>query len=721
MKKIFAGIILLIFLVFFSLIAILSTVGLETNRFNELISRKIYQFNNNIDIKLNTIKFKINIKKFNLFLETNNSKLIYRNVGIPIKSIKVFTDFNSLINSDPKINKLEISLKKISISELKKVSAALKPSNLKSIINNKILDGELNFDLQIFLANNSIDNIITKGTASNLKIEITKNLKLEKTSFNFFADKTDILIKNIVAHTNFFKVKDGDLKLEISDEIYLESNFNSSVIFNKSQNFIKNLKYLEYIKNFEGKSANSLKLYLDNTYKVKKYNFKTKGSILKSNFDFNNTKLQKSLIERIDNLIIKNSNLEAEFTPKKNSLIIDGKYSLNNNENLDFNLHNVAKGNILNLKINFDYKDIIDLNFINFKKSSNDIAKIFLDLEKNKNNLKIKSASISEKNNLIQLDDFNFKKENLISFKKLFVKTFNNGKKNNDFEIEYVKDIKVRGNYFDATNLIKNLNKKNNKNFLSNVKTNIEIDFKKIIMPFSEELKSFKLIGKIDNGEFLKISSKGDFGKNKFLDISMKDDKQTKRKYFEVYSDLPRPLLSEYSFFEGLIGGNLMFTSIIEKNNSSSKLKIENFKVINAPGMVKLLSLADLGGLADLAEGDGLSFDLLEINMEKKNEVITLNEIVATGPSISVLMEGYQNEKLVSLKGTLVPAKSINKLISKIPVIGDIVIPKEAGEGIFGISFKMKGPPGKIKTTINPIKTITPRFIQKIIEGKKFR
>ena len=111
---------------FFSLIAILSTVGLETNRFNELISRKIYQFNNNIDIKLNTIKFKINIKKFNLFLETNNSKLIYRNVGIPIKSIKVFTDFNSLINSDPKINKIEISLKKISISELK-VLAALKP------------------------------------------------------------------------------------------------------------------------------------------------------------------------------------------------------------------------------------------------------------------------------------------------------------------------------------------------------------------------------------------------------------------------------------------------------------------------------------------------------------------------------------------------------------------------------------------------------------------
>ena len=61
-------------------------------------------------------------------------------------------------------------------------------------------------------------------------------------------------------------------------------------------------------------------------------------------------------------------------------------------------------------------------------------------------------------------------------------------------------------------------------------------------------------------------------------------------------------------------------------------------------------------------------------------------------------MEGYQSkEGLTSLRGTLVPAKTLNKLISKIPVIGEIIIPKEIGEGLFGISFKMKGPKGKIK------------------------
>ena len=203
------------------------------------------------------------------------------------------------------------------------------------------------------------------------------------------------------------------------------------------------------------------------------------------------------------------------------------------------------------------------------------------------------------------------------------------------------------------------------------------------------------------------------------LDISMKRNKDTSKKYLEIYSDLTRPLLSEYSFFKGLSGGKLLFTSIIDEENSISKLKIENFKVINAPGMIKLLSLADLGGLADLAKGEGLSFDVLEIDMEKNKNFLKLNEVLALGPSISVLMEGYQDESgLTSLRGTLVPAKALNKMISKIPVIGDIVVPKEVGEGLFGISFKMKGPKGKIKTTINPIRTLTPRFIQKILDKK---
>ena len=55
--------------------------------------------------------------------------------------------------------------------------------------------------------------------------------------------------------------------------------------------------------------------------------------------------------------------------------------------------------------------------------------------------------------------------------------------------------------------------------------------------------------------------------------------------------------------------------------------------------MVKLLSLADLGGLADLAEGEGISFDLKKYG--KNQDTLKLNEILAR-PAISVIMEGYK-------------------------------------------------------------------------------
>ena len=90
------------------------------------------------------------------------------------------------------------------------------------------------------------------------------------------------------------------------------------------------------------------------------------------------------------------------------------------------------------------------------------------------------------------------------------------------------------------------------------------------------------------------------------------------------------------------------------------------------------------------------------------------------GPAISILMEGYiEKDKLTSLRGTLVPATTINKTISKIPLLGNILIGKKIGEGVFGVSFKIKGQPKNLKTTVNPIKTLTPRFITRTLEKLK--
>ena len=724
MKKVIYNFILLILITFISLTIILSTTGIKTKRFNNLIAKKINHLNNSINLKLTTIKFKLDLKELSLFLEAIDPKIYYQNSVIPAKNIKAYIDFISLVKSKPKLKKINLILSQFDVEQLKKISSNFKPSNFTSFINNRIKQGKLNIELEVFLDDkNLFDNFIARGSVLNLETEIKNNINLQKTNFNFFADKSDILITNIVGESGPIKIKDGDLKIKLNSEISLESNFISSLKYNDKfknyKNLIKSSELTKNITNIEIDLNNSFFIIFDKTYKVKEFNYKNNGKIKKADLEFKKPFENSLLKEQLKQLSIINSEIQTNFSPKNNTINIFGKYSLNKSNFLSFNLESAKKKEILKLKLNADYDKFIKLDFINYQKPKNLIGNFSVNLEKQKDNIKIENLNFIEGKNSFKINGLNFDNNKFLSLKKISVKTTKEEKTNNDFSILYGKKIKIVGNLIDATNLPKIINQKNSNNVFSQISRDIEIDFTNIIAPLSENLKNFKLIGKIEKGKFTKISAKGDFGENNFLDINLKKDQLTKKKYLEIYSDLTRPLLTEYSFFKGLTGGKLLFSSIIDEKVSISKLQIENFRVINAPGIVKLLSLADLGGLADLAEGEGLSFDVLEIKMEKNKNVLKINEILALGPSISVLMEGYQNSTVTSLRGTLVPAKTFNKMISKIPVLGDIIIPKEAGEGLFGISFKIKGPAGDIKTTINPIRTITPRFIQKIIDRNK--
>ena len=74
-------------------------------------------------------------------------------------------------------------------------------------------------------------------------------------------------------------------------------------------------------------------------------------------------------------------------------------------------------------------------------------------------------------------------------------------------------------------------------------------------------------------------------------------------------------------------------------------------------------------GIADLLNGEGIGFDEFEMNFKNKNNLMTIDEIYAIGPALSIMMDGYvEKDKLISLKGTLVPATTINKAIGTIPV-----------------------------------------------------
>ena len=186
------------------------------------------------------------------------------------------------------------------------------------------------------------------------------------------------------------------------------------------------------------------------------------------------------------------------------------------------------------------------------------------------------------------------------------------------------------------------------------------------------------------------------------------------------YSDFAKPFVKKYKFIKGFEEGKIDFSSTKKNKISNSKLKIYDFKLKELPVLTKILTLASLQGIADILSGEGVRFDEFEMSFQNKKDLMEIKEIYAIGPAISILMDGYvQGDELVSLRGTLVPATTINKFVGSIPILGDILVGKKTGEGVFGVSFKIKGPPKDLKTTVNPIKTLTPRFITRTLEKIK--
>jgi len=308
-----------------------------------------------------------------------------------------------------------------------------------------------------------------------------------------------------------------------------------------------------------------------------------------------------------------------------------------------------------------------------------------------------------------------------LDFGEIVVVTKLNDTFNNDFIVSNKNKIEIKGTKFDAKLLAKEISNSSKKNFLKNISKDIEIDFDQVLTDTEFPLNKFRLIGTIKKGKFEKISGKSEFSDSKYMDISIKREKDSNFKILEIHSDIARPVINSYKFFDGLNKGNLVYESRFDDKTSTAMLMVSNFQLIKAPAFAKLLTLADLQGLTDTLKGEGISFDTLVIKYTTDPKTMEIQEIFMIGPSISILIEGYVEKEsgLISLRGTLIPAKTLNTLLSKIPLVGHVLIGKKDGEGLFGVSFKIKGLPNQLKTTVNPVKSLTPRFITRALEAIK--
>ena len=574
--------------------------------------------------------------------------------------------FNEIIKQEVKKNQKNLTL------DFDKISILLDIKKLTLFV--RFIDPNINY-LNVLIPLNKLRTDIDLEPLIEKKL-VVKKIILATKILDF--DSVKPLIKTEIENINLDSVKSAKFTIK-NLELELNKNFEIN----------KNIK-------FDG-VINSANLKISKNFELKK---------LVSKFSYDNNNF---IIDQASWNLNKLTNSEKEFFDCKIKL-----KKVKNSFDIDLNLKTKKISNFLKIPgMNYDFENDLVAN-IN--------SKFLIRINKNTS---FQNISIKDENNFFKIKNLIVDKNfNLINFEEINIKTFLDDNVNNELKITNKDKILITGKVFDAEILIKELSKdKKNNEFLKKISGDIEIDLKRILKGTKFPIKNFRLIGNINKGNFEKISAKSDFSNDEHLDISLKKQEINNEKILEVYSDIATPLLSDYKFFQGLEGGNLLYVSSFDKKKSYNELTINDFKLNNAPALAKILTLADLKGLTDTLKGEGISFETLSIKYESDSSTMNINEIFMIGPSISILIDGYIEKKsgLVSLRGTLVPAKTLNTLVSKIPVVGDILVGKKVGEGVFGLSFKIKGLPNNLKTTVNPVKSLAPRFITRAVEASKKR
>ena len=134
----------------------------------------------------------------------------------------------------------------------------------------------------------------------------------------------------------------------------------------------------------------------------------------------------------------------------------------------------------------------------------------------------------------------------------------------------------------------------------------------------------------------------------------------------------------------------------------------------DAPIMARLINAVSPTGLMDLLSGQGLGFDHLESGIEYANGTISFRDGRSAG-ALGISFEGDvdQDKDTVALKGTVVPVDTFNRIVSSIPLVGDMLTGGSRG-GLFGWTYKVSGTANDPSVSVNALSMFAPGFLRNL-------
>ena len=732
MIKIFLKIVFVILALIFLFLGYFSYFGFTTSKFNSLIKDQIKKQNRELDIGIKKVKLHLDLKDISIKIKTKNAQIILNNSDkIDLEEISSSILISSYLQDKFVLKNISIKTKKNKLNSYINLYKLSKRSLNYVLLNQLIKSGmaQINVDLSFDDAGRIKKNYSITGKIINADLYIPNNDNIRALNFNFSINNNNYKLEKILFQFNKINFNSEFLNIkQKNDNFSIEGNLNNKK--NKINNDLILLIFKNNLKNFDFSNSNFISnseftFDLNKKFKIKNLQIKSELNLDNLILKYDSTKI-KNLIKNYDNLInLKESKINFRYSNEK--LLIDGssEYYIDKNSKdlikfkIEKNKNKTNFESFLNLK---NLELVID--DIAYKKIKNDKATLQIKGFQSKEKIFFKQINYRENDNIIEISNLEINNNKILNIDSVKFNFLNiNNFKN---QINLIKDngsYTLKGKSFDSTVLINNIsNSKSDKNFFEifqNLNSVIKIMINEVKLDQNNIVNNLNGKLEIRNSKIFDLNLNSNFSIDEKLFVSIKSNKDNSV-VTTFNSDRASPFIKKYKFIKGFEEGNLDFSSEKINDVTKSKLIIDNFKVQEIPALAKILTLASLQGIADLLTGEGVRFTDFEMIYIKKGGLITIDEIYAIGPAISIMMEGYVEEKkLISLRGTLVPATTINRTISSLPLIGDILIGKKVGEGVFGVSFKIKGPPKDLKTTVNPIKTLTPRFITRTLEKIK--
>jgi hypothetical protein len=158
--------------------------------------------------------------------------------------------------------------------------------------------------------------------------------------------------------------------------------------------------------------------------------------------------------------------------------------------------------------------------------------------------------------------------------------------------------------------------------------------------------------------------------------------------------------------------GSLVVETITDNKTNEGQFSLRNFAFVNEQAVQQILG--NDTGSRQLARSGRLEFRSAQAEFIQRSDRIELVDAVLAGTSVGGTARGfiYTDRREYDLTGTYVPLFGLNNAFSRIlgPLAG------REGEGLFGVTFAVRGPLDKPDFKINPMSALVPGAFRRLFE-----